>query len=79
MKTREGTREIDMNESGLLDMYGLSGEPANDDRLDELFFRLESETSAPSNGISKSGASLPFIITIEDPLFESQKILLKFE
>lgn len=36
----------------LLDLFGLSGDPADNDRLDDLFLRLEADTSAVSEGIS---------------------------
>lgn len=36
----------------LLDLFGLSGDTADNDRLDDLFLRLESDTSAVSEGIS---------------------------
>jgi hypothetical protein len=59
-----------MNKPKLIDMFGLSGERANDDQLDDLFCRLESETLSVSNGISKSKPSLPFTVTIQTPVFE---------
>jgi hypothetical protein len=36
----------------LLDLFGLSGDPADNDRLDDLFLRLEADTSAVSEEIS---------------------------
>jgi hypothetical protein len=33
-----------VNKANLLDMFGLSGDPATDDELGALLFRLESET-----------------------------------
>jgi hypothetical protein len=33
-----------VNKANLLDMFGLSGDPASDDELGALLFRLESET-----------------------------------
>lgn len=71
--------EINMNEHGLIDMFGLSGDRGNDDQLDDLFFRLESETLTVSNGISKNKAPLPFIITTGTPAFMSEQTLLKFK
>lgn len=32
-----------MKKTKLIDMFGLSGDPSNDDELDDLFFRLERE------------------------------------
>jgi len=58
-----------MNTSKLIDMFGLSGDPENDDRLDDLLFRLESDTSTASGGVSGDRASLPFYITITRPGF----------
>jgi hypothetical protein len=63
-----------MNKPKLIDMFGLSGERANDDQLDDLFCRLESETLSVSNGISKSKRSLPFTVTIQTPVFEPRQI-----
>lgn len=34
-----------MENSNLIDMFGLSGDPSSDDRLDDLLFRLESGVS----------------------------------
>ena len=41
-----------MRNSNLIDVFGLSGNPSDDDRLDALLFRLESDTSAPQNVIT---------------------------
>ena len=38
--------------SNLIDMFGLSGDASEDERLEKLFFRLESDTPAPHNVIS---------------------------
>jgi hypothetical protein len=37
-----------VNKANLLDMFGLSGDPATDDELGALLFRLESEISSLS-------------------------------
>jgi hypothetical protein len=36
----------------LLDLFGLSGDPTENARLDDLFLRLESDTSFAPEGIS---------------------------
>jgi hypothetical protein len=36
----------------LLDLFGLSGDPSDHARLDDLFLRLESDASIPPRGIS---------------------------
>ena len=43
-----------MAKSNLIDMSGLSGDPAEDERLDKLLFRLEWDipASAPQNVIT---------------------------
>jgi|SwirhisoilCB2_FD_contig_41_12312771_length_241_multi_6_in_0_out_0_1 hypothetical protein len=41
-----------MRNSNLIDVFGLSGNPSDDDRLDALLFRLESDTPAPQNVIT---------------------------
>jgi len=60
-------------------MFGLSGDPANDDRLDDLLFRLESDTSTASGGVRGDRASLPFAITTNTPVFESEDVFLNFK
>jgi hypothetical protein len=42
-----------MKESNLIDMFGLSGDPANDARLDDLLFRLEWDSSPEGPANSK--------------------------
>lgn len=44
--------KIDMNKPRLIDMFGLSGNPANDAQLDDLLFRLESESSTAPGVVS---------------------------
>jgi hypothetical protein len=41
-----------MQNSNLIDMFGLSGDASEDECLDKLFFRLESPAPAPHNVIS---------------------------
>jgi hypothetical protein len=41
-----------MQKFNLIDMRGLSGDPLEDERLDRLFFRFESDTPAPQNVIT---------------------------
>jgi hypothetical protein len=41
-----------MRNSNLIDVFGLSGNPSDDDRLDALLFRLESDTPASQNVIT---------------------------
>jgi hypothetical protein len=41
-----------MRNSNLIDGLGLSGNPSDDDRLDALLFRLESDTPASQNVIT---------------------------
>lgn len=47
-------RMVGMAKSNLIDMSGLSGDPAEDERLDKLLFRLEWDipASAPQNVIA---------------------------
>ena len=61
-----------MKKSRLIDMFGLSGGTADDDRLDDLLFRLESSTSTSPGGISGGSAFVPFSITISTSGFESE-------
>ena len=42
-----------MKKSGLIDMFGLSGDPINNDPLDGLLFRLESDTHIAHGGGAK--------------------------
>lgn len=41
-----------MKKPELLDLFGLSGDPSDHARLDDLFLRLESDASVPPQGIS---------------------------
>jgi hypothetical protein len=41
-----------MEKTRLLDLFGLSGDPSDNARLDDLFFRLESDASFAPDGIS---------------------------
>ncbi len=41
-----------MQKSNFIDMFGLSGDPSEDERLDKLLFRLESPAPAPHNVIT---------------------------
>ena len=41
-----------MAKSNLIDMRGLSGDPSEDELVDNLLFRLESPTPAPYNVIT---------------------------
>jgi len=41
-----------MNKPGLIDMFGLSGDPTNDAQLDDLLFRLDSEGSTVPGVVS---------------------------
>ena len=54
-----------MKKSNLIDMFGLTGDPSSEDRLDDLLFRLESDAQnaleVNSNAICLSSA---FTITI---------------
>lgn len=53
-----------MRETKLIDMSGLSGDPSNDDLLEDLLFRLESETpNAPRK--NSRHIYLPSCITME--------------
>ncbi len=47
-----------MKKSKLIDMFGLSGDSASNDRLDDLLFRLESDTSTASDGNSDDSGCL---------------------
>ena len=52
-----------MKKSGLIDMFGLSGDPKSNDQLDSLLFRLSSdEPISCEGGVAES--SLPFSIKI---------------
>lgn len=50
-----------MKKPKLLDLFGLSGDPSDHDRLDDLFLRLESDAPAESRGtyilIGKGGSN----------------------
>jgi hypothetical protein len=41
-----------MQKSNLVDMFGLSGDPSENERLDKLFFRFESLNPVSHNVIS---------------------------
>ncbi|SCX91340.1 hypothetical protein SAMN05216420_101316 [Nitrosospira sp. Nl5] len=45
--------------TGLIDIFGLSGNPADDDRLDDLLLRLESETPSVHQENSKRTVYYP--------------------
>ena len=53
-----------MRETKLIDMSGLSGDPSNDDLLDDLLLRLESETPNAPRENSKH-IYLPSYITMK--------------
>src|SRR5574340_862031 len=48
----KGRCEQMVKESNLIDLFGLSGQASQDDQLDALLFRLESEMSAPEDVIT---------------------------
>jgi hypothetical protein len=51
-----------MKKSSLIDMFGLNDDPGNNDQLDNLLFRLESEEHIPcKDGDGRS--SSPFYIS----------------
>jgi hypothetical protein len=58
-----------MKESNLIDMFGLGGDPSSDDRLEKLFFCLESDESDTSF-VNSGAACLPSMITITTSGFE---------
>lgn len=60
-------------------MFGLSKDSANNDRLDDLLFRLESDTSTESCGISDDSPALSFSITIGTSGYESENVFLNFK
>jgi len=41
-----------MKKPKLIDMFGLSGDPANDKQLDDLLFRLESDVQTSEHSIT---------------------------
>lgn len=51
-----------MKESNLIDMFGLSGDPQEDARLDDLLFRLEWGSSPERPANSKETNSSSFIM-----------------
>jgi hypothetical protein len=67
-----------MKKSRLIDMFGLSGDPVNNDRLDALLFRLESNYSISCGGNAES-SSLPFSVTICTSGFQSEDILFELQ
>ena len=66
-----------MKKSKLIDMFGLSGDSACNSRLDDLLFRLESDTSTASDGISDDSAALSFSVTISTSGYESEDVFFK--
>jgi|SRR5690242_18859542 hypothetical protein len=66
-----------MKKSKLIDMFGLSEDSANNDRLDNLLFRLESDTSTASCGISDDSDALSLSITISTSGYESEDVFFK--
>ena len=67
-----------MKKSKLIDMFGLSGDSANNDRLDDLLFRLETDTSTVFDGISDDSGALSFSVTISTSGYESEDVFFKF-
>ncbi len=66
-----------MKKSKLIDMFGLSGDSASNDRLDDLLFRLESDTSTASCRNSDDGGALSFAVTISTSGYESEDVFFK--
>lgn len=63
-----------MKESGLIDMFGLSGDPISNDQLDDLFLCLESDDPIAREGGSNDSFS-PFLIVVTASLSESDNFL----
>jgi hypothetical protein len=66
-----------MKKSKLIDMFGLSGDSASNDRLDDLLFCLESDTSTASKEILDDSAALSFSVTINTCGYESEDVFFK--
>jgi hypothetical protein len=66
-----------MKKTGLIDMFGLSGDPISNDQLDNLLFRLESDDCASRCEGSTAESSSPFSIKICTSGFESEDILFE--
>ena len=65
-----------MNKSGLIDMFGLSGNSQEHDPLDELFLRLQSEISPAQRRRSASDISVAFTIMVHTPIFDVDDVML---
>lgn len=52
-----------MKKTQLIDLFGLSGDQSDDDQLDNLLFRLESETTPAFRETSKR-IRLPSFVTV---------------
>jgi hypothetical protein len=65
-----------MKKSRLIDMFGLSGDPANNDQLDNLLFRLESDEPIQCEGGTKHSSS-PFSTITCISSFEFEDILFE--
>lgn len=63
-----------MKKSGLIDMFGLSGDPINNDPLDGLLFRLESDTHIAHGGGAKNSLS-PSLIVVTTSGYEFDDML----
>ena len=63
-----------MKKSGLIDMFGLSGDPISNDQLDGLLFRFESDAHIAREGDSKN-PSLPFLMVDTATGYESDHML----
>jgi hypothetical protein len=66
-----------MKKSKLIDMFGLSEDSASSDQLDDLLFRLESNTSTASGAISDNSAPVSFSMTIGTSGYESEDVFFK--
>jgi hypothetical protein len=66
-----------MKKTGLIDMFGLSGDPTINDQLDNLLVRLESDDCASRCEGGTAESSSPFSITVRTSGFESEDILFK--
>jgi hypothetical protein len=65
-----------MKKSRLIDMFGLSGDPENNDQLDNLLSRLESDEPIQCEGGAKHSSS-PFSTIIRISSFEFEDILFE--
>jgi hypothetical protein len=63
-----------MKKSGLIDMFGLSSDPASNDQLDSLLFRFESDAHIGREGDSKN-PSLPFLMLDTAISYDSDDML----